>query len=713
MPTASRRILTVVSITGFLCASLYGAEKRPITETDLYSFQWIADPQISPDGAKVVYTHVTVNKKKDGYDSALWIIPARGGAARQLTDGPRDLAPRWSPDGRQIAFNRSVEKNGKPEPAQIYLLSMEGGEARPLTDIPKGAGSQAWAPDGKRIAFTSHAIPKDFEKADKDKEDKEDPKSDVRVITRAVYRANGAGYPEADRPAHIWTVTVPDVLEAPQKATQITFGNFDEQSVFWSRDGAKMFFISNRVAEPYYETPDTDLYSVNADGGEILKLSHIEGTIANAVLSPDGQHIAFVGDLTGKPQRSYSQPDLFVTSVAAGATPKNLTTAYDFDIGGGIGGDQAPPRGGGRSQPFWSADGKFIYIVAAEEGRANLKKVDAESGKVTALTTGDHAVESYTATADGSKAAVLISSTTEIGDIASLDVHSGQLSQITHANDKLILQLNITEPEAIWYQSFDGKRIEMFVQKPPDFVAGKKYPMILNIHGGPHAAYGYTFDHEIQWMAAKGYVVMYPNPRGSTSYGQDFGNIIQYRYPGDDYKDLMAGVDELIKRGWVDPDRMGVTGGSGGGLLTNWVITQTDRFHAAASQRSIADWRDFWYTADFSLFTPSWFRGAPWKEEADFKARSPITYIERVHTPLMLIEGEADYRTPPSSGGEQMFRALKYLKRPTVMVRFPGESHELSRSGSPRHRVERLQHIVGWMDKYLQGKNVPGYSVTE
>ena len=225
------------------------------------------------------------------------------------------------------------------------------------------------------------------------------------------------------------------------------------------------------------------------------------------------------------------------------------------------------------------------------------------------------------------------------------------------------------------------------------------------------SAYGYTFDHEFQWMAAKGYVVLYPNPRGSTTYGQDFGNIIQYHYPGDDYKDLMAGVDDLIKRGWVDPNKLAVTGGSGGGVLTNWVVGHTDRFKAAVSQRSIADWGDFWYTADFTQFTSNWFRGAPWESEADFKERSPITYIQNVHTPLMLVEGESDFRTPPASGGEQMFRALKYLKRPVVMVRFPGESHELSRSGKPTHRVERLEHIVAWFDKWVQGENIHTYDI--
>jgi len=283
------------------------------------------------------------------------------------------------------------------------------------------------------------------------------------------------------------------------------------------------------------------------------------------------------------------------------------------------------------------------------------------------------------------------------------------LRRLSHFNDELLAGLDLAPPEEIVYKSFDGRPIEAWVQKPPGFDPQRKYPLILNIHGGPHAAYGYTFDHEFQWMAAEGYVVLYPNPRGSSSYGEEFGNVIQYRYPGDDAKDLLAGVDELVRRGYVDPKRLAVTGGSGGGVLTNWIVGHDDRFAAAAAQRSIAGWADFWYDADFSLFTPSWFKGAPWEDPADYAARSPITYVTKVKTPLMLIEGEADYRTPPASGGEQMFRALKYLKRPVVMVRFPGETHELSRSGRRWHRVERLRHIVGWFDKYLEGKQVEGY----
>jgi dipeptidyl aminopeptidase/acylaminoacyl peptidase len=427
--------------------------------------------------------------------------------------------------------------------------------------------------------------------------------------------------------------------------------------------------------------------------------------------SNDGKRIAFGGALTHKPVQSYTQPDLFVANNTTGATPKNLTETYDFDIGGGIGGDQRAPRGGSPGGVLWSKDNRWLYVNVAENGRANLKKIDAATGKVEPLTTGDHDVQSYTMTPDASKVALLISTPTNIGDIFLLDTASGKMTQLTRINDELFSQLNLTPPEEIWYTSFDGKKIQGWIQKPPNFDSSKKYPFILEIHGGPHAAYGFTFTHEFLWMAAKGYVVLYTNPRGSTSYGQDFGNIIQYNYPGDDYKDLMAGVDEVLKRGYIDDKHMGVTGGSGGGVLTNWTVGHTTRFAAAVSQRSIADWAGFWYTADFTLYTPTWFRAAPWEDPEDFVKRSPITYVKNVTTPMMFIEGEADYRTPPADGGEQMFRALKYRKIPTVMVRFPNESHELSRSGAPWHRVERLQHIVNWFDKYLQDKPMKIYDV--
>jgi len=428
-------------------------------------------------------------------------------------------------------------------------------------------------------------------------------------------------------------------------------------------------------------------------------------------LSPDGKRFAFTASETKRPVQSYTQPDLWVLSIEQNAKPKNLTTGFDFDIGGGLTGDQAPPRAGGGNSPIWSADGRSIIVGYAKEGRANLASFDAENGRMTEVTKGDQGILSYRATNDRSKIFYTVSTPTRITDLYVADRNGANAKQLTRVNDALLSKLNLTEPDDIWYTGADGKRLQTWVQKPPDFDPKKKYPLILNIHGGPHAAYGYTFAHEFQWMAAKGYIVVYPNPRGSTSYGQEFGNIIQYNYPGDDHTDLMLAVDEVIKRGYVDEKKLGITGGSGGGVLTNWAVTKTDRFAAAVSQRDISDWANWWYTADFSQFQPSWFRGAPFEDVEGFRQRSAITHVAKIKTPMMFILGEADYRTPPTAGGEELFRALKYRKIPTVMVRFPNEGHELSRSGQPWHRIERLQHIVGWFDKWLLGMPKPEYEI--
>ena len=729
MTSHRSRHIAALALLALVAAAPAFAQKRGITEKDLFTFVWVADPQISPDGSQVAFVRVTTDEKKDQYESGIWLARTDGSEPpRKLTGGSRDNTPRWSADGRRLAFVRSVDKDGKPQPAQIFVMSMDGGEARAITEIPRGAGNPQWSPDGRTIAFSSSArldeLKKEEEKkqeAKKDDADKEDEKkekpheSDVRVITNAVYRANGVpdfGYVDPERPSHIWTVAVPEAAAELATPRQVTSGEFSENNFQWSPDGSRIFFVSTRVKEPYYYPNDSDLYSVAVSGGEPTKVLSIDGTISDYTFSPDSKRVAFVGTLHGNPVRSYSQSDLWVADLPGGA-PRNLTANYDFDVDGGLGGDQRAPRGGAPSAPAWSKDGRTVFVKIGEQGDANIKRIDVASGKVDAVTKGHHDVMAYTVDANAQKVAVILSTQTAVGDVQVLDPASGALKKLTTFNDDLFNQLTLSEPEEIWYTSFDGKKIQGWILKPPDFEASKKYPMILEIHGGPHSAYGNTFTHEFQWMAAKGYVVLFTNPRGSSNYGQDFGNIIQFKYPGDDYKDLMAGVDEILKKGYVDENRMGVTGGSGGGLLTNWVVTQTTRFKAAVSQRDISDWTTFWYTADFWLFNPTWFQKAPFEDPQDFDKRSPITYVKNIQTPLMFILGDEDWRTPPSAGGEELFRALKYLKRPTVMVRFPGENHELSRSGKPWHRVERLQHIVGWFDKYLMGKTVRAYDTAD
>jgi dipeptidyl aminopeptidase/acylaminoacyl peptidase len=719
--------LSALIVAAAVVLPVHGQGKRFITEKDLLKFTWIADPQISPDGSTVAFVRVTVNERDDKYEASLFTVPASGAEApRRLTSGTRDTAPRWAPDGRRIAFLRAFDRDGKTQPGQIYLLDMNGGEARPLTELTAGAGNPTWSPDGTRIAFTSATEVKGA-RPSSDTKAAGERKSDVQVVTRAVYRENGnPGYVDNDRRTHVFTISGvgtdpgPTRLQKLPTPMQLTDGEFDEGGIQWAPDGSKIYFVSTRVAEPYYEEKGDELFAVPAAGGSITKIAAIEGTLGNISVSPDGARVAFVGSLRGAPIRSYSQSDLWVTSSSPGSTPKNLTADYDYDIASGIGGDQAAPRGQNRKPVVWSKDPSTgsgpgaawsLIVVGAEKGSSNLKRVSIATGKLEPLTSAEHDVVAFSATPDASKIAATLSTQTNIGDISTIDVASRRApAQITRVNDELFKDIQQSTPEEIWYKSFDGKNIQGWILKPPDFDAAKKYPLILEIHGGPHSAYGNTYTHEFMWMAAKGYIVLFTNPRGSTTYGQDFGNVIQYHYPGDDYKDLMAGVDQVLKRGYVDGNRLGVTGGSGGGLLTNWTITQTQRFKAAVAQRDIADWSGFWYTADFTLFQPTWFRKAPWEDPQDFAARSPITHVAKVTTPLMLINGDTDYRTPASDGGEMMFRALKYRKIPTVMVRFPRENHELSRSGEPWHRVERLRHIVGWMDQWLQGKRSEAYT---
>jgi len=714
-------ILTlVVSLAAQDATQPSGSQRRSITEKDLFDFVWVANPQVSPDGTRVAFTRVTVDDKRTNYETSIWIAATSGkDAPIRMTNGKHDAQPRWSPDGTHIVFVRGGDKDetGKPKPSQLAMLSLAGGEASTITDLPKGASSPVWSPDSKRIAFVSSTTQEDIQKAQHKKNAakpgdvpaESEHESDVHVINRAVYRSNDEGYLDPKRHAHIWLLEVPAAPEELSKPKQLTDGSFDEGQLVWSRDGARIYFLTRQIEEPYYELPTTDIYSVPSGGGNPEKLATIPMGVGDLVLSPDGRQLAFHGSVA-QPIRSYTQPDLWVMDVTPAAKLQNLTSDYDFDMGSSVFGDNAPPRGGRGRSLYWSPDGRSLFDIVEKQGRTPIVRVDTQTRSVTEITRGDQAVLDFSVSPDGGTIAALVSSPVMIGDIFAV-AGDGTQTRITDVNRKLWSQLNLTAPEEINYASFDGKRIEGWIQKPPDFDPQKKYPLILDIHGGPHAAYGWVFDHEFQWMAAKDYVVLYVNPRGSTSYGQEFGNIIQYHYPGDDYRDLMVGVDEILKRGYVDPKKLGVTGGSGGGVLTNWTITHTDRFAAAVSQRDISNWASWWYTADFTLFQPNWFKAPPFEDPQDYNNRSAITFVKNIHTPVLFVLGESDYRTPQDSGGEQLFRALKYMKRPTAMVVFPRETHELSRSGEPWHRIERLEHIVGWFDKWMMGVPHPEFDI--
>jgi len=680
---------------------------------DLLDFEWAADPQISPDGMRVAFTRVHVDAEADEYRTSIWLCDlsdGADGAPRPLTRGPYDAQPRWSPDGGRLAFvRRSPAKDGEESFGQLFVLPMDGGEATSLTSLAKGASSPAWSPDGVRLAFLSTTNPE----LDDDPAQKKPKHEPGRVVTKPVFRMNNEGFIDETHPAHVWVIDA-----AGGTPRQLTRGEHPVSAPAWSRDGRWVFLLADRRAEPWFEQDEQKLYAVApdlaeaTDGADLRVVAEIRGPIMAYAEGADGRILA-AGDVRPETFRSYDPTRLLLFEGEwPRTTGRALTETVDFDFQDGVSGDQHAPRGGGSPPLAFAADGVHAYAVIVRHGASMLARVALKDGSVEELTDARHEVSAGSASADASRFALVMGAVDTLGDLCLYDAKRATLRTLWRPNAERLAAARLGEVEEIWYDSFDGTKIQGWIVKPADFDPKKKYPLILQIHGGPHVPYGVAFFHEFRVLAAAGYLVLYTNPRGSTSYGLQFGNVIQYRYPGDDYRDLMAGVDVLLARGCVDEARMGVTGGSGGGLLTNWTIVQTHRFAAALTQRCVADWMSMWYSSDFTLFTPSWFRKAPYEDPNEYAERSPMTLLAKIETPLMVIHSEEDWRTPIAQG-EIMFRGLKAQRKPVVMVRFPGENHELSRSGTPSRRVQRLQHIVKWFDHWLMGRPAPEYGVPE
>src|SRR5437016_2796704 len=433
-------------ITASLCifvTFLGFAQKRSITEKDLFQFNWIGDPQISPDGSRVAFVKVSVNDKKDGYDTSIWSVSIRGDEQSiRIGNGNHDSSPQWSPDGKWLAFVRTPDAPppgagaasaaSRPSGPQLYMLPTNGGESWKVTDLPRGVGAPAWSPDGKMIAFTSTTSPEDLakqkskkdggdQKAGEGKEQASDSKpepeheSDVKVITHSVYRINGGGYLDPKHPSHIWVLPAPRSSEDSVKPRQLTNGPFSESGILWSKDSSRIYFSTMRVHDPSYDLPHTDIYSVAAAGGTPEKILSINLGMREESLSPDGKRLAFCASVN-EPVQSYTEPDLWVVDLASGAQPRNLTTNYDFDVCSGVGGDQGTPRAGGGDRVVWTPDGNGLIVITAREGKANLVQFDVASGKPTEITKGNQAVEHFRATKDVSKFVALISTPANIGD---------------------------------------------------------------------------------------------------------------------------------------------------------------------------------------------------------------------------------------------------------------------------------------------------------
>ncbi len=693
------RILVATALVAVTFAA--PAQPRVFSAESLLDWQFVGDARISPDGKRIAYVYAGVNRDQDNYDRDLWIAEADSNA-RPLTSGTHDdESPRWSPDGGRLAF--ASNRSGK---RQIHVLDFPGGEPWQLTIDEEGIGAFAWSPDGKRIAFTSQrALEGDagYELEKSKPQAMDDPRAKPPFVTeKLIYRYDGRpGYRSVKR-TQIWIVPADHGTKQP--AQRITSGDFDAEQPAWSSDGKLIYFNAVRRDDADYVIEDSEIFSVPVDAsGTITALTHRPGPDDGPLPSPDGKWIAFTGFDDKDPPLSSSVTNLYLMR-SDGSERRQLAADFDRNIGEGMLADVAAPRVGG-DRIAWTADSRRLLFVATDRGQSHLYEVEVGNGDfapVTRFRQGD--LREFSVSRTGIVAAVY-SSPNRPADIYSFPLQAAareKWREVSRHAANLAPDGGFSEYEEIWFDSFDGRRIQGWVIKPPDFDGSRRYPLVLYIHGGPHAMYGTGFFHEFQLLARSGFVVLITNPRGSTGYGGEFANVIQYRYPGDDFRDLMAAVDLLIARGLVDAERLGVAGGSGGGLLTSWTVGQTDRFGAAVVERAVTNWHSFVGTSDLNYwFVKRWFRDFPWRDSVDYLARSPLSHVDKVKTPVLVIHNEEDYRTALDQG-LQFYAALKMLKKPAKLAVFPDSSHGMSREGRPSQRVERLKLIEGWFTEKLQ-----------
>lgn len=677
--------------TVFVKSSNMAVSKRVMTAEDLYNFELITGSEISPDGKNVVFSVQWVNKKNEKKFSNLWMTSSRGGHLRQFTFGDWvDSTPKWSPDGKLIAFlsNRKSDKQ-----SQLYIIPLEeGGEAWQLTDMKGHLGAFEWSPDGKKIVceFTK----KDQEELDREKDEQKRKLGVVaRHITRAFFKRDGEGFLSKER-QHLWTI---DTTTGKDK--QLTRSDFyDEHNPRWSPNREQILFLSNRAADPDFDPDAVELFVMPANGGEFRKIETPVGEKSGASFSPDGRWIAYFGK-DGRGVRWHNSGVWIVPSDGS-AAPKNLTAAYDFNVDGSTINDVT---GLPHLPAVWSPDGAQIYFQVAYHGDTVLKAVSV-NGAVTDIVDDHGAVGLYTFDRQHSTLTFFHADLKDPGQLWSKNLKTGALRKLTHLNENWLRNVDLGAVEETWFTGASGNDLHGWIVKPPKFNEKKTYPSILEIHGGPITQYGNLFMHEFYTLAAQGYVVYFCNPRGGDGYGEAHTQAIWNNWGTVDYDDVMAWADVLAQKAYIDKNRMGVTGGSYGGYMTNWIIGHTTRFEAAVTQRCVSNLISMWGSSDFNWsFQMIFGDKTPWEDDEsllNYWRQSPIKYIKNAKTPTLVIHNESDDRCDIEQG-EQVFVALKKLGVETEFVRFPEEPHGLSRVGRTDRRIVRLQHIARWFNRYL------------
>jgi dipeptidyl aminopeptidase/acylaminoacyl peptidase len=650
-----------------------------LAPADVFELEVAGDPRISPDGERVVYERRIMDAVHDRVSRSLWIVQSDGNEHRPLVSGPGGASsPRWSPDGKRLAY-LAAAGNG----AQIFVRWMDTGQTAQVTRLEESAGAPVWSPDGRWIAFTLFV------------ESEIEPFTDVpeapegatwaplpKVITSMTYRRDGEGYV---KPGHVQLFVVPAEGGTPRA---VTSGPHDVNGdPVWTRDGRELIFSSNRRPESDLEPIDSELWVVPIDGGELRQLTTRHGPDHSPALSPDGTQIAWLG--FDDRFQGFQTTLLYVMPLAGGAAPRALTTSLDRSV----------------ESPVWAPDGQGLFMLYDDRGNGRLGYVSLQ-GQVREVldrvggVTIDRPYEggSFSLSSNG-RAAYTHSTPYRPADIHLAVPGRADGAPLTQLNEDLLgaRELGRVE-ELVCASSVDQRSVQGWIVHPPGFDAAKDYPLILEIHGGPFSNYGDRFAADMQLYAAAGYIVLYVNPRGSTSYGEEFANLIHHAYPGHDYDDLMSAVDATIAKGHVDPDRLYVTGGSGGGVLTAWIVGSTGRFKAAVVSKPVINWMSFALTADeYPYFTRYWFSSMPWDSPEQYFARSPLSLVGKVTTPTMVLTGEEDWRTPISES-EQYYQALKLRGIDTALVRIPEASHGIT--ARPSRLAVKAAYTLEWFDRH-------------
>lgn len=666
---ASVRVFVLLIGVVFVGFSLAAEKPLKLLETETYfEMESVGAPQISPDGQFIIFTRGWVDKINDQSRSNVWIADIDGKRIRELTHGNwRDSSPVWSPDGKKIAF-----LSERDQTTQIHVMWLDTGDVAQLTHIERAPGGLVWSPDGKWLAYTAFVpdekpilnvkLPKRPEGAKW--------AAPAVLVDRLAWRSDGRG-PLPRGYTHIYVIDA----ELGGTPRPITSGDYNHNDPHWSADGKTIFFGAIRKPDAEYTWGDSEIYAVDLKTLEVKALTDRKGPDGSPRVSPDGKWIAY----SGFDDKNYTNHLSSVSVMDSNGGSKKLLAGNLPSSPGNI---------------IWAADNSGLYYQMEERGENNLYFVSL-AGAVKKMTKGAHVLSGVSIAKNG-QAAATISTPYRPGCLVTFNLLKPEAAkELVDVNADVLAEVKLGEIEELKFNAPDGLGLQGWLIKPAEFDPAKKYPMLLYIHGGPWSMYSVAFNWDWQNFAANGYAVLFMNPRGSTGYGQDFVNGIQFSYPGKDYDDLMAGVDAALAKGFIDKDNLFVCGGSGGGVLTAWIVGHTNRFRAAVSMRPVINWHSFVGITD----GPSWyrqFRKYPWEDPLEYALRSPLNYVANVTTPTMVMTGEADLRTPIAQS-EEFYRALKILKKETLLVRMPEEYHGWRR---PSHRLMQQAYLMAWFEKY-------------